>query len=62
MYALVLPVDLQIDCKRTIKRQEPGADWILKSVLRRPPLVGLTGDVGSGKSERAETTTRPTRT
>lgn len=33
----------------------PGANRLLNSVLRRPPLVVLAGDVGAGKSELAET-------
>jgi hypothetical protein len=33
----------------------PGADKIINSVLSRPPLVILGGDVGSGKTELAET-------
>lgn len=37
------------------KRHHPGADGLLNTVLRRPPLVVLAGDVGSGKSELAET-------
>ena len=37
------------------KRHHPGANGLLTSVLRRPPLVVLAGDVGSGKSELAET-------
>jgi len=37
------------------KRYHPGAHAFLHSVLRRPPLVVLEGDVGSGKSELAET-------
>ncbi len=37
------------------KTHHPGANGILNSVLRRPPLVVLAGDVGSGKSELAET-------
>ena len=36
-------------------RYHPGANGILDAVLRRPPLVVLAGDVGSGKSELAET-------
>ncbi len=36
-------------------KHHPGANGVLKSVLRRPPLVVLAGDVGSGKSELAET-------
>jgi len=33
----------------------PGAEKIINSVLMRPPLVILGGDVGSGKTELAET-------
>ena len=33
----------------------PGADKILTTVLERPPLVILEGDVGTGKTELAET-------
>jgi AAA+ superfamily predicted ATPase len=36
-------------------KHHPGADKLLDSVLRRPPLVILAGDVGSGKTELAET-------
>ena len=36
-------------------RFHPGASGLLEAVLRRPPLVVLAGDVGSGKSELAET-------
>ena len=36
-------------------RYHPGAGSLLDTVLRRPPLVVLAGDVGSGKSELAET-------
>lgn len=38
-----------------IQTHHPEATNILSSVLRRPPLVVLAGDVGSGKSELAET-------
>ena len=38
-----------------VKRHHPGAYDVLHAVLRRPPLVVLAGDVGSGKSELAET-------
>lgn len=38
-----------------VKRHHPEANAALSSVLRRPPLVVLAGDVGSGKSELAET-------
>lgn len=37
------------------KKHHPGANGALQTVLRRPPLVVLAGDVGSGKSELAET-------
>ena len=36
-------------------RHHPSAREIVKTVLRRPPLVVLAGDVGTGKTELAET-------
>ena len=33
------------------QKHHPGANGIVNAVLRRPPLVVLAGDVGSGKSE-----------
>jgi len=37
------------------KKHHPAANGVLTTVLRRPPLVVLAGDVGAGKSELAET-------
>lgn len=38
-----------------IRKHHPGADTLLDVVFRRPPLVVFCGDVGSGKTELAET-------
>ena len=41
--------------KRWSEQHHPGADKLLDTVLNRPRLVILAGDVGSGKTELAET-------
>lgn len=38
-----------------MKKHHPGATAIVNTVLKRPPLVVLAGDVGAGKTELAET-------
>lgn len=48
---LVNPTGLQT----WAKRHHPEMKSLLPTVLRRPPLVVLAGDVGSGKTELAET-------
>lgn len=35
-------------------RHHPGAELLLDSILHRPPLIILAGDVGTGKTELAE--------
>lgn len=41
--------------KRWGEQHHPGAEKLIDTVLARPPLVILGGDVGSGKTELAET-------
>ena len=41
--------------RRWGEEHHPGANLMLETVLHRPPLVILAGDVGSGKTELAET-------
>jgi SpoVK/Ycf46/Vps4 family AAA+-type ATPase len=41
--------------EKWLTRHHPEAGPLLDTVLRRPPLVILAGDVGSGKTELAET-------
>lgn len=47
---LVNPAGLEI----WSKKRHPQANGVLKTLLRRPPLVVLAGDVGAGKSVLAE--------
>ena len=47
---LVNPDGLQ----KWAERHHPGAEHLLDAVLSRPPLLVLAGDVGSGKTELAE--------
>jgi len=41
--------------KQWADKYHSGADQLVNMILRRPPLIVLAGDVGSGKSELAET-------
>lgn len=41
--------------KNWVNKHHPGADKLVNMIFRRPPLIVLAGDVGSGKSELAET-------
>lgn len=41
--------------KNWAKKHHKGADQLVDMILRRPPLIILSGDVGSGKTELAET-------
>ena len=41
--------------RRWVDRHYPGSGLLFDSVLHRPPLVILAGDIGSGKTELAET-------
>jgi SpoVK/Ycf46/Vps4 family AAA+-type ATPase len=48
---LVNPAGLEV----WVRKHHSSASGLLTTVLRRPPLVVLAGDVGSGKTEIAET-------
>ena len=45
----------QAGLKKWAKKHHPKANAIVNNILRRPPLVILEGDVGSGKTELATT-------
>lgn len=49
--ALINPAGLQ----GWLSKYHPDEKYLLDAVLRRPPLIILSGDVGSGKTELAET-------
>ena len=44
-----------VGIKDWANKHHQGADQLVSMILRRPPLIVLAGDVGSGKSELAET-------
>lgn len=41
--------------RQWMQNRHPGADKVVDTLLRRPPLIVLSGDVGCGKTELAET-------
>jgi hypothetical protein len=63
LFTMLRPPTLQVELywpakaglESWARKHHAGANGVLNTILRRSPLVVLAGDVGSGKSELAET-------